>query len=60
MTSNREKVVPYNTGKVKIGLAHNPTVRRSDMGLHAERLQTALLGWHEPWYVRMARLLRVK
>jgi len=38
----RQKTPPYNTGKVKIGLAYQPPVNQ-DYSVHAERLQSALL-----------------
>jgi hypothetical protein len=37
-----KKVVPYDTGKVKIGLLYTPP-RDYPMSLDAERLQNALL-----------------
>lgn len=39
---NNERVVPYDTGKVKIGLLYTPP-RKMDMGSHAEMLQRSLL-----------------
>jgi hypothetical protein len=46
-------VIPYDTGKVKIGCMYEPPRRVVDMGVHAEMLQAALLGIHVPWYRRM-------
>lgn len=37
------KVVPYDTGKIKIGCMYTPPPRVVDIGLHAELLQRALL-----------------
>jgi hypothetical protein len=36
-------VIPYDTGKVKIGEFYVPPRRVVDMGVHAEMLQRALL-----------------
>ena len=44
------KVVPYDTGKVKIGSLYAPPPRPVEMGLHAEWLQLALL--HKPMTIR--------
>jgi hypothetical protein len=42
--------VPYDTGKVKIGVYYTPPQRVADMGVDAEMLQSALLS------VRVSRL----
>jgi hypothetical protein len=41
MASNT--VIPYDTGKVKIGLYYTPPKRIVDLGVDAEMLQSALL-----------------
>lgn len=46
----RQPIVPYDTGKVKIGVYYTPPRRVVDMGTHAELLQRALLGIKMPWY----------
>jgi len=46
----RNIVIPYDTGKVKIGLHYVPPRRVVDMGVHAELLQRALLGVRMTWY----------
>lgn len=46
----RQPIVPYDTGKVKIGCMYTPPRRVVDMGVHAELLQRALLGIKMPWY----------
>lgn len=46
----RQPIVPYDTGKVKIGVYYTPPRRVVDMGVHAELLQRALLGIKMPWY----------
>lgn len=46
-------VIPYDTGKVKIGEFYTPPRRVVDMGVHAELLQRALLGIKTPWYERL-------
>lgn len=46
----RYPIVPYDTGKVKIGVYYTPPRRVVDMGTHAELLQRALLGIKMPWY----------
>lgn len=43
----------YNTGKVKIGEFYTPPRRVTDLGVHAEMLQRALLGIKTPWYERL-------
>ena len=48
-------VTPYDTGKIKIGCMYTPPRRVVDLGVHAELLQTALLGIHMPWYQRVWR-----
>jgi len=35
---------PYNTGKVRIGCAYQPPVKRYQLSRTEEKLQTALLG----------------
>lgn len=45
-----QPVIPYDTGKVKIGEFYTPPRRVVDMGVHAELLQRALLGIKMPWY----------
>jgi hypothetical protein len=37
------KAIPYDTGKVKIGVYYTPPKRVVDMGVDAEMLQAALL-----------------
>lgn len=46
----RQPIVPYDTGKVKIGCMYTPPRRVVDMGVHAELLQRALLGIRMTWY----------
>lgn len=46
----RQLVVPYNTGKVKIGYMYTPPRQVADIGVHAELLQRALLGIRMTWY----------
>jgi hypothetical protein len=46
-------VIPYDTGKVKIGEFYTPPRRVVDLGVHAEMLQAALLGIHVPWYRKL-------
>lgn len=46
-------VVPYDTGKVKIGVYYTPPRRVEDMGVHAEMLQAALLGTRVSWLRRL-------
>lgn len=46
----RQPIVPYDTGKVKIGCMYTPPPRVVDMGVHAELLQRALLGIRMTWY----------
>ena len=48
-------VIPYDTGKIKIGCMYTPPRRVVDMGVHAELLQRALLGIKTPWYERMLK-----
>lgn len=51
------RVIPYDTGKVKIGCAYVPPRKVVDIGVHAEMLQSALLGIKAPWYARMVSKL---
>jgi hypothetical protein len=46
-------VVPYDTGKVKIGCMYTPPRKQVDIGVHAELLQRALLGIRPFWYERL-------
>ena len=39
----RQKTVPYNTGKVMIGLCYVPPIRDDNVSKDMYRLQTALL-----------------
>jgi hypothetical protein len=45
--------IPYDTGKVKIGVHYVPPQRVVDLGVHAEMLQVALLGVRVPWYRKL-------
>jgi hypothetical protein len=51
------KTAPYDTGKVKIGLAYQPPIKQ-DYSVHEERLQSALLDKGGPddladrWFMR--------
>ena len=47
-----KNVIPYDTGKVKIGAYYVPQRKPTDIGTYAEALQRALLKVREPWYVR--------
>lgn len=46
-----KRVVPYDTGKVKIGLLYTPPAPQ--MSRDEERIQAGLMGWttgtHVPW-----------
>jgi len=44
-----QHITPYNTGKVKIGLMHNP--KPPPMTREEERIQAALLGIRPDWCV---------
>lgn len=55
-SSNRTTVVPYNTGKVKIGCNYRPPVRVPRY-VDDDRLQSALLGTPASMEDRAARFL---
>lgn len=44
----KEKITPYNTGKIQIGLHYEPDTRPKQSDFD-ERLQKALLGQHDPF-----------
>lgn len=53
MDTSGVNVIPYDTGKVKIGCMYTPPRKIVDLGMHAELLQSALLGIRIPWHRRV-------